>query len=172
MGILEKVSGYRIYSGKEQEEVDYAQPLMRHFVTQGVILYLKDMPLITHAAVVGVATALKNIYPLFYPCAREDISSYAWAKDGEAGIYLYESSAGGLGLTSAAFDQFEELIAHTYENVANCEYCLTHPEENGCIHCVVATDGIRQMLKATVKLSSLCSRKSKPCCSESGLRAI
>lgn len=138
LGILEKVSGYRIHSGKEQEDVDYAQPLMRHFVTQGVILYLKDMFNISHAAVVGVATALKNIYPVFYPCAREDISSYAWAKDGEAGIYLYESSAGGLGLTSTAFDQFEELISQSYENVANCDYCLTHPEENGCIHCVVA----------------------------------
>jgi len=138
LGILEKVSGYRIHSGKEQEDVDYAQPLMRHFVTQGVILYLKDMPNISHAAVVGVATALKNIYPVFYPCGRDDISSYAWGKDGEAAIYLYESSAGGLGLTSVAFDQFEELISQTFENVMNCEYCLTHPEENGCIHCVVA----------------------------------
>ena len=131
LGILEKVSGYRINSGKEQEDVVYAQPLMRHFVTQGLVLYLKDMPNITHVAVVGVATALKNIYPLFYPCAREDISFYVWAKDGEAAIYLYESSAGGLGLTTAAFDQFEELISQTFENVTNCEYCLTHPEENG-----------------------------------------
>ncbi|MGI1658232.1 MAG: DEAD/DEAH box helicase [Desulfitobacterium sp.] len=138
LGILEKVSGYQIITGKEKEDVEYAQPLMRYFVTQGVIIHLKDIPSLSHSAVVGLTTALHNIYPVFYPCAKEDIASYAWAKEGEAGIFLYDNNAGGLGLTTAAFDQFEELIGQTYENIANCEYCLSHPQENGCINCVVA----------------------------------
>ncbi|KLU60172.1 hypothetical protein CEB3_c36030 [Peptococcaceae bacterium CEB3] len=111
---------------------------MRHFVTDGIALSLKGMTHSSYAAVVGLATALENAFPMAYTCAKEDIVSYAWTNNDGARIYLYDNSSGGLALTWAALDSFEELLVLAYETVANCEYCLEHPEENGCIHCVVA----------------------------------
>lgn len=107
LGIMEKVLGCRIQSGNERQEVIYAQPLMRHFVTDGIALSLKGMTHISYAAVVGLATALENAFPMGYSCAKEDIVSYAWTNSDEARIYLYDNSSGGLALTWAALDKMD-----------------------------------------------------------------
>lgn len=139
LGITEKVSGYVETSGQKSEVIDYDQPLMRHFVTDGVVFTLKGLSRLSYSAIVGLATALENAYPMCYPCAREDIASYAWVKGNEeARIFLYDTSAGGLALTWPAVDNFERLLELTLASVAGCTSCNDHPEQNGCIHCVAA----------------------------------
>ncbi len=139
LGITEKVSGYVETSGQNTEEIEYDQPLMRHFVTDGVILSLKNMSQLSYSAIVGLATALENAYPMSYPCAKEDIASYAWVKGNEeAQIFLYDNSAGGLALTWPAVEKFENLLDLTLATVANCSSCNDNPEQNGCINCVTA----------------------------------
>lgn len=137
LGIVEKLSGCVESSGRTKRDVDYAQPLMRHFVTEGVSIYLQGFAALSHVAVVGLATALERAYPMCYPCAKEDIASYAWTKQGEEGhIYLYDTSAGGLALTWPAVDHFERLLDLTRELVANCPNCRQSPDQKGCINCV------------------------------------
>ena len=139
LGITEKVAGYVETSGQKSVSVDYDQPLMRHFVTDGVVLSLKSLSHLSHSAIVGLATALENAYPMCYPCAREDIASYAWVKGNEeARIFLYDNSAGGLALTWPAVENFEKLLELTLASVAGCTSCNDNPEQNGCIHCVTA----------------------------------
>lgn len=156
-GIIEKVTGYSETSGTKRDENVYRQPLMRHFVTDGVLISLTGMKNITHGAVVGIATALENSYPLCYPCAREDVSSYAWSKGSEEGhIYLFDNSAGGLAITWPAVDYFEKLIETTFQAVVNCSSCVSNPDQNGCINCVDAnrwyTFNVHSDRKAVIKL--------------------
>lgn len=71
-------------------------------------MILKGLSGLSHSAIVGLATALENAYPMCYPCAREDIASYAWVKsDEEARIFLYDNSAGGLALTWPAVEELD-----------------------------------------------------------------
>ncbi|ADG81930.1 DEAD/DEAH box helicase [Thermincola potens] len=139
LSTIEKVTGLTEFHGKNKSEHRYKQPLMRHFVTEGVIISLRGLNHISHSAVVGLATALEHSYPMCYPCAREDIASYAWTRGNEEGhIYLFDNSAGGLALTWAALDNFARLLELTYNTVANCSNCNNNPEQNGCINCVDA----------------------------------
>jgi len=139
LSTIEKVTGYTEFHGKSKSDHQYKQPLMRHFVTDGVIISMRGLNCISHSAVVGLATALEHSYPMCYPCAREDIASYAWTRGDEEGhIYLFDNSAGGLALTWAAMDNFARLLQLTYSTVANCSNCNNDPAQNGCINCVDA----------------------------------
>lgn len=85
----------------------------------------------------GFANALRQLAALFLECDENDLNlgiepAYP-AFDGRPTIFLYESIAGGLGLSQAIQDRFNPLIDAVAELIENCG-CVT-----GCPGCVGAS---------------------------------
>lgn len=137
--ITEKVTGYTETTAKQKEEYIYDQPMMRYFVTSGAAISIQGLKNITHGAVLGLATALENSFPIIFNCAKEDITSYAWSKENqEAHIYLFDATAGGLGIAQEAVGMFEKLLKVAGDTIVNCPNCLEDTNGNmGCIKCVL-----------------------------------
>lgn len=141
LSITERVTGYTEIVTKQRKEYHYEQPMMRYFVTSGAVISFQDQKYLTHGAILGLATALENAYPIIYSCAKEDISSYAWSKENkEAHIYLFDSTAGGLGISQEAVRLFENLLKVAADIVINCPNCADDYENKdyGCIKCVLS----------------------------------
>lgn len=89
-----------------------------------------DVPGAIHA----IEHAAIGIMPLFALCDRNDIGgvSHPFHPDlnGQAGIFIYDGHAGGVGLSKAAYDSFEELLLATLTAIEDC------PCEDGCPSCV------------------------------------
>lgn len=145
LSITEKITGYLEKSASEEREVVYKQPLMRYFVTSGIVIKIKGLSRLTHGSIVGFANAIENSYPIVYRCARADIGSYAWSKEEHEGhIYLYDATPGGLGITSSALAHFEKLVETALDGVISCECSLDEAASiHGCIKCVKSNMWLR-----------------------------
>jgi DEAD/DEAH box helicase domain-containing protein len=145
LSITEKVTGYVEKSATEEKDVVYQQPLMRYFVTSGVVITIKGLSCLSHGAVIGLACALANAYPIIYRCARTDIGCHAWSKeDSEGHIYLYDSTPGGLGITTNALPLFEQLLCAAADGVSNCDCGGDEADSvHGCIKCVQSNTWLR-----------------------------
>lgn len=140
LSIMEKITGYTETMNKKKTEVSYLQPIIRYFVTSGTVISLAGLRHITHGAVMGLASALENAYPIIYNCAKEDIGAYAWSKENqEAQIFLFDSTAGGLGITSKVVTLFENLLTVAGQAVSRCPNCSVNPDTAayGCFKCVI-----------------------------------
>lgn len=141
MSITERVVGYTETIGKEKEDYYYEQPMMRYFVTSGTVISITGLKSLSHGAIMGLATAMENAYPILYNCSKEDISSFAWSKENNEGyIYLFDSTAGGLGITQQVVSLFEEFLGVVTHNVINCPHCSSDNahSKTGCFKCVLS----------------------------------
>ncbi|OPX92115.1 MAG: ATP-dependent DNA helicase RecQ [Pelotomaculum sp. PtaB.Bin013] len=158
LSITEKLTGYTETMNKKNNEVSYPQPMIRYFVTSGTVISLSGLDSITHGSVMGLAGALENAYPIVYHCSKDDIGSYAWSKENnEAHIYLFDSTAGGLGITNKVVSLFENLLQVASHNVSQCPNCLANPEtaDYGCYKCVISNSWFNyagNTRKETIKL--------------------
>ena len=159
LGVTEKVTGYVETSGKLKQEHYYPQPMMRYFITGGSIISLSGLKQITHAAILGLATALDNAYPILYNCAKEDIRSYAWSRENEEGhIYLFDANAGGLGITDQVVDLVEDLLEVAAQSVLSCPNCQDSSLETsntGCVKCVLSNMFINYPLNTRIETINL-----------------
>ncbi|MDD3653111.1 MAG: DEAD/DEAH box helicase [Desulfotomaculaceae bacterium] len=141
LSITEKITGYTETINKKKTEVSYLQPMIRYFVTNGTVISLSGLHNITHGAVMGLASALENAYPIVYHCSKDDIGAYAWSKENhEAQIYLFDSTAGGLGITSKVVGLFEKLLEVANQTISHCPNCSVNEDtaDYGCYKCVIS----------------------------------
>lgn len=81
----------------------------------------------------AVEHAALALCPLFALCDRHDVAGISYARHPQLGrpaVFLYDASAGGVGLAPSLFERVEALLEATLELVAGCE-C-----EAGCPSCV------------------------------------
>jgi len=150
ISVIERVDGYIENIHGKKAEVPYRQPLMRYFVTSGVDISLQGLDHLSHGAVLGLATALENTYPLVFPCAPEDFGIHAWARnDGEGHIFFFDNAAGGLGLSWPVVDFFEQMAVVALKAVENCPNCGMNENSNtgGCVKCIASTRWYGHTLK-------------------------
>lgn len=139
MSVRTSTSGYRERAG--QEWVDnkvYASPLSRRVETEGVWLQIDpELGPRTTAGLNAAAHAIGNIYALVKPCEPTDIATHAVVRsgDGSSRIYIYDTVAGGLGITARAFDSIEELLKLALERLESCPHCSELGEDAGCPAC-------------------------------------
>jgi len=86
------------------------------------------------SALKSLERMLASLFPTVAAiCDSQDFSVHSVvAKQGEAEIYLYDLAYEGVGLTTAAFDKLDELIARALERVQNCSCNV----EEGCLRCI------------------------------------
>ena len=139
LGVYESVKGYVESRPKEEKEhVEFPKPMMRYFVTRGVLLHLRMPGMIDYGKVQGLATALMNSFPLVYPCAGGDIRVWHWTKGAdEAKVYLFDNIAGGLDITSKAIDLIEALLVRIKRKIEGCACGKDDIQGEGCIMCVL-----------------------------------
>lgn len=85
------------------------------------------------SGMLGVATLLKNIAPLHLMCSPWDIACTYHVRDtftGKPTIYLYDTVAGGIGLSDKVYEIIPELLVHALEALSDCR-C-----QSGCPSCV------------------------------------
>jgi DEAD/DEAH box helicase domain-containing protein len=85
------------------------------------------------AALHALEHAQIAIMPLLVLCDRRDIgglSTNAHPQTARATIFIYDGLPGGVGLTKAAFERFDELCARTAQLLTEC------PCSDGCPSCV------------------------------------
>lgn len=89
-------------------------------------------------AMVGLAHLLRHIAPMYLMCAPQDISVVYHVKDvftGKPTIYLYDTVAGGVGLSDRVYEMNTKLLEGAREMLLNCN-CA-----DGCPGCVGASAG-------------------------------
>ncbi|MEM7411887.1 MAG: DEAD/DEAH box helicase [Myxococcota bacterium] len=77
--------------------------------------------------------AALSLFPLFALCDRHDVAGISYTRHPQLGrpaIFLYDSHAGGVGITTSLFDRIETLLETTLQMIADC------PCEDGCPGCV------------------------------------
>ncbi len=77
--------------------------------------------------------ALAALTPVVAPCDARDVGGLASPDHPDTGgpaIFLYDAHPGGVGLTEAAYERLDELVAAAQERIAACS-C-----EDGCPACV------------------------------------
>ena len=77
--------------------------------------------------------AALSLFPLFALCDRHDVAGISYTRHPQLGrpaIFLYDSHAGGVGITTSLFDRIEALLEATLQMIADC------PCEDGCPGCV------------------------------------
>jgi len=81
----------------------------------------------------AIEHAMIGIFPLLVLSDRNDlggISTTFHSQLDHAAVFIYDSTPGGAGLTSQAFQRIEALLKHTLNIIQSCD-C-----ENGCPQCV------------------------------------
>jgi len=77
--------------------------------------------------------AIIGLMPLFVLCDRNDLGgiSHPWHDQaGGSAVFVYDSHAGGMGLTAKGYEAIARLLEHTRQAVTDC------PCEQGCPSCV------------------------------------
>ncbi len=87
------------------------------------------------SAMVGLANIVQSIAPMYLMCAAKDIAVVYHVKDpftGKPTLYLYDTVAGGIGLSDKVYEMRGELFVQARNVVENC------PCEQGCPSCIGA----------------------------------
>jgi DEAD/DEAH box helicase domain-containing protein len=112
----------------------------------------------------AVEHAALSLFPLFALCDRHDVAGISYTRHPQLGrpaIFLYDSHAGGVGISTGLFDRIESLLEATFELIEDC------PCEDGCPACVHSpkcSNGNRPIDKAAALqvLSLLLGREALP----------
>jgi DEAD/DEAH box helicase domain-containing protein len=120
------------------EVVDLELP-EQNFYTEGLWFALPDdiasavEPRDLAGAIHATEHGLIALLPLKAMCDRWDIGGLStethWQTSGPT-VFVYDGHPGGIGITRAGFNSFEELAASTYKLVCHC------PCESGCPSCI------------------------------------
>jgi DEAD/DEAH box helicase domain-containing protein len=92
-----------------------------------------EMSVAERSALAGLATVLANLAPLYLMCSRGDLGVSSDAVPPGIRlptIFIYDQAPGGVGYSTALYDQRRELLAAARDLVAAC------PCERGCPACV------------------------------------
>ncbi|QOR85619.1 DEAD/DEAH box helicase [Geobacillus stearothermophilus] len=90
-------------------------------------------PALFEHILVGIANVLGHLVPVFVMCDRSDLHVVPQLKAPHSGrptIFLYDRYPGGVGLSEAVFERYEEIMKHVKEWVERC------PCADGCPSCI------------------------------------
>ncbi|EQB96502.1 ATP-dependent helicase [Geobacillus sp. A8] len=90
-------------------------------------------PALFEQLLVGIANVLGHLVPVFVMCDRSDLHVVPQLKAPHSGrptIFLYDRYPGGVGLSEAVFERYEEIMKHVKEWVERC------PCADGCPSCI------------------------------------
>lgn len=134
-GFRERVNKQWVHQEK------YPSPLQRRVVSEGVwFKFGPEFGKISKDGLNAFAHALSNIFSIFHPCDPAEIATHSVVngKDGNAYIYIFDTTSGGLGITSGVFDFFTDLLGPIRERLLNCEHCDRDSAsfDRGCPACI------------------------------------
>ena len=135
-------SGYRERLGNNWiNQEKYLQPLQRRVLSEGVWLKLTgNFGPCSREALNALAHAIGNVYTICQPCDPAEMATHSVfkAREGCSYIYIFDTTSGGMGLTSGVFDHFPELLDMARERLCVCEHCDSDPEsfDRGCPACI------------------------------------
>jgi Distinct helicase family with a unique C-terminal domain including a metal-binding cysteine cluster len=142
MTVTTVTSGYRERrNGEWINQEKYPSPLQRRVISEGVwFKFGPEFGAIKKNALNALAHALSNIYSICFPCDAAEIATHCVvnSKDNFSRLYIFDTTSGGLGVTSGVFDHFLELLDPVQERLAYCDHCDTEPElfDSGCPSCI------------------------------------
>ncbi|AGT31869.1 ATP-dependent helicase [Geobacillus genomosp. 3] len=90
-------------------------------------------PALFEQLLVGIASVLSHLVPIFVMCDRSDVHVVPQLKAPHSGrptIFLYDRYPGGVGLSEAVFERHEEMLERVKEWVTRC------PCTDGCPSCI------------------------------------
>lgn len=67
-------------------------------------------------------------------------------------IFLYDTQAGGTGLSAKVFEHFAQIWVKAWELLQDCPYCSTHSDSRGCPKCVTEQYGQEESIDRRVAL--------------------
>jgi len=100
-----------------------------------------------YRALFSVGKAVTRAVPLLHYCGPEDLlftpELYHEAADGQAALFIYERTRGGVGLAHRTFERITELLNNAlYEVLEGCPRCRDEPESCGCLSCIADISGL------------------------------
>jgi len=101
-------------------------------------------PALFEHLLVGLANVLSHLVPIFVMCDRSDVHVVPQLKAPHSGrptIFLYDRYPGGVGLSEAVFERYEEILENVKEWVKRC------PCSDGCPSCIGVSDTGGQPVK-------------------------
>ncbi|BAE82463.1 DEAD/DEAH box helicase [Desulfitobacterium hafniense] len=142
MTVTTVTSGYRERrDGDWINQEKYPSPLQRRVISEGVWLkFGSEFGMIKKNALNALAHAFSNIYSIWFPCDAAEVATHCVvnAKDKSSRLYIFDTTSGGLGITSGFFDHFLELLDPVRERLEYCDHCDSDPElfDKGCPSCI------------------------------------
>ncbi len=119
----------------------YPSPLQRRVVSEGVwFRFGAEFGKLSKNGLNAFAHALSNIFSILHPCDPAEIATHSVVngKDGNAYIYIFDTTSGGLGITAAVFDYFIDLLDPIKERLETCDHCDSELAafDKGCPSCI------------------------------------
>ncbi|EZP76919.1 DEAD/DEAH box helicase [Parageobacillus genomosp. 1] len=105
-----------------------------------------DAPLLEQA-LIGIANVLRHLVPMFVMCDRSDIYVVPQIKAPHSGrptIFIYDRYPGGVGLSEAVFERYDEMMEKVKQWVENC------PCKSGCPSCIGIVEGQHRLAKQRI----------------------
>jgi DEAD/DEAH box helicase domain-containing protein len=105
-----------------------------------------DAPLVEQV-LIGISNVLRHLVPMFVMCDRSDIYVVPQIKAPHSGrptIFIYDRYPGGVGLSEAVFERYDEMMEKVKQWVENC------PCESGCPSCVGIVEGQHGLSKQRI----------------------
>mgnify|MGYP001176914248 FL=1 len=101
-------------------------------------------PALFEQLLIGIANVLGHLVPIFVMCDRSDVHVVPQLKAPHSGrptIFLYDRYPGGIGLSEAVFERYEEMLENVKEWVKRC------PCTDGCPSCIGVSKTAGQPVK-------------------------
>ena len=136
-----RARGNRIRSAEREAAVLDALALLVRDIDRTTLTNTADWILAMH----GAEHALQAVVPLTCGCERMDVGSqFSWLYPafGRGTIFLYDTCAGGTGISRGAYDEMESLLDMARGLVSECSCAEGCPS---CLHspqCPVRNDGL------------------------------
>lgn len=116
------------------------------WIELGEELSKMDAPMLEQA-LVGISNVLRHLVPMFVMCDRTDIHVVPQMKAPHSGmptIFLYDRYPGGIGLSEAVFERYDEIMGEVKHLIERC------PCENGCPSCIGVIEASNHSVKKNV----------------------
>lgn len=116
------------------------------WIELGEELSKMDAPMLEQA-LVGISNVLRHLVPMFVMCDRTDIHVVPQMKAPHSGmptIFLYDRYPGGIGLSEAVFERYDEIMGEVKHLLERC------PCENGCPSCIGVIEASNHSVKKNV----------------------
>ncbi|BDG47024.1 DEAD/DEAH box helicase [Parageobacillus sp. KH3-4] len=116
------------------------------WIELGEKLAQMDAPVVEQA-LVGISNMLRHLVPMFVMCDRTDIHVVPQMKAPHSGmptIFLYDRYPGGIGLSEAVFERYDEIMEAVKHFIERC------PCENGCPSCIGVIEAGNHSVKKNV----------------------